>query len=289
MIFTIQIFAQKKARLIKAALIMFMFGIFNAAHAVEANANPYERRLNDWATTLIRFVDHQGRTDFKALAKDMAQLNRFVEAIAKVSPASHPMLFPAKADRLAYHINAYNALAMKGVIDRGIPENLSSLWKRASFFRFRSVVIGGEKTNLYDYENNVIRSLGEPRVHFALNCMVVDCPRLPIKVMTAASVDSDLQTAAVEFFSKAKHIVISPNRKTVYLSEIMKFYTQDYVASGDKQDLLAYVNQYRNDAVPSDYRVKFLDYNWTINQAPEPQSSRERDLEFKSKITKIAA
>jgi hypothetical protein len=288
MIFTIQIFAQTKARLVTTILILLTLSFFNTVHAAEANSNPYERRLNDWSATLGRFVDEQGRTDFETLSKDTAQLQRFVDAIAKVSPSSHPALFPTKAHVLAYHINAYNALAMKGVIDRGIPENLSSLWKRASFFRFRSVVIGGKKTNLYDYENKVIRSLGEPRVHFALNCMVVDCPRLPVKVFTAASLDSDLQAAAVEFFNKPKHIVISSNQKAVYLSRIMKFYTKDYVASGDKQDLLAYVNQYRIDAVPSGYRVKFLDYNWAINQAPEPQLSRERDLEFKSKITKIA-
>jgi len=33
---------------------------------------------------------------------------------------------------------------------------------------------------------------------------------------------------------------------------------------------VAYVNQYRNTAIPADYRVKFLDYDWTINQSPEP-------------------
>ena len=49
----------------------------------------------------------------------------------------------------------------------------------------------------------------------------------------------------------------------------MKFYTKDYVASGKKQDLIAYVNQYREDAIPADYKVKFLKYDWTINQAPK--------------------
>ena len=273
--------------LVTATVILLMLGFMNVANALDVDSNPYQARIGDWAATLERFVDDQGRTDFESLAKDTEQLQRFVDAVGKVSPKSHPELFPDKAHVLAYHINAYNALAMKGVIERGIPENLSSLLKRASFFKFRSVVIGGKKTNLYDYENKVIRPLGEARVHFALNCMVVDCPRLPTKVFTPETLEDDLQVAAVEFFNKPKHIQISDDKKTVHLSGIMKFYTKDYVASGKKQDLVAYVNQYRKNIVPLGYKVKFLDYDWTINQAPAAQVSKQREAGFKSKITNI--
>lgn len=267
--------------------MIILLSSITVANALDVDENPYKSRLSDWAATLKQYVDDQGRTDFKALSLDTTQLQRFVDAVAKVSPASHPQLFPSREDVLAYHINTYNALAMKGVIERGIPDNFSSLLKRASFFKFRRVIIGGKKTNLYDYENKVIRPLGEARVHFALNCMVVDCPRLPTKVFRPESLERDLQAAAVEFFNKPKHIKISDSEKTVYLSGIMKFYTKDYVSSGDKQDLLPYVNQFRESSIPSDYRVKFLDYDWSINQAPKSQVSNDWDDEFKSKIIKI--
>ena len=48
----------------------------------------------------------------------------------------------------------------------------------------------------------------------------------------------------------------------------MKFYTKDYVESGKKQDLIAYVNQFRDEKIPEDYKVKFIKYDWTINQQP---------------------
>ncbi len=274
--------------LIKGLVILLIVSNMIKVHATELSPNPYQAHLADWAATLERFVDEEGRTDFALLEKDTSQLQKFIDAIGEVSPTSHPQLFPTKEKILAYHVNAYNALAMKGVIERGIPANFSSLLKRASFFKFRSVVIGGKKTNLYDYENKVIRPLGEPRMHFVLNCMVVDCPRLPTKVFTPETLENDLQAAAVEFFNKAKHIEIAATKKTVYLSGIMKFYTKDYVASGDKQDLVAYVNQYRSDAIPSDYRVKFLKYDWTVNQAPESRLSGEPEVGFKSRITRIS-
>jgi len=271
----------------KVVALLLMLSAINTAHALDVKSNPYKARLGDWSATLDRFVDDQGRTDFMSLAKDTERLQRFVDAVGKVSPASHPDLFPTKEHVLAYHINTYNALAMKGIIERGIPANLSSLLKRASFFKFRRVVIGGKKTNLYDYENKVIRKLNEPRIHFVLNCMVVDCPRLPKKVFAPESLEADLQSAAVEFFNKPKHIEVSTDKKIVFLSGIMKFYTKDYVASGKKQDLVSYVNQYRSNAIPTDYRVKFLNYDWTVNQAPKAHLSKEQDDQFRSKITTI--
>lgn len=239
-----------------------------------AQANPYINALPAWAETLERFVDNDGRIDFAELSKDTSRLDEFVEAVAKVSPENNPELFDTPAEVLAYHINSYNALAMSGVIDRGIPKDFSSLLKRASFFKFRGVTIGSKRTNLYDYENKVIRPLNEPRVHFVLNCMVVDCPRLPNKVFTADTLEQDLQTATLEFFNNQKYIQVNDTKKQAWLSRLMKFYTEDYVPSGDKQALISYVNQYREQAIPQVYKVKFLDYNWTINQQPAPFVSK---------------
>lgn len=254
---------------IKTSLIPFVV-VISLLHSMFgfAQSNPYQETLADWAKTLEHYVDEQGRTNFLGLAGDTSQLQRFVDAIGEVSPSSHPELFDTREKELAFHINAYNALAMKGVIERDIPKHLNSLIRRASFFKFRSVLIGGKKTNLYDYENKVIRPLGEARVHYVLNCMVVDCPRLPKKVFVPETLEQDLQVAAKEFFNKPKHIEIDESKMRVYLSGIMKFYTKDYVASGKKQDLIAYVNQFREQPIPETYKVKFLDYDWTINQSP---------------------
>jgi len=255
--------------MLKTALInLILVALIHTVGPAAAADRNYADSLSDWQITLDKFVDLEGRTDFKSLANDSAELTRFLAVIAEISPASHPDQFKDKAQILAYHINAYNALAMWGVIERDIPKNFSTLWKRASFFKFRKVVIGGKKTNLYDYENKVIRKLGEPRIHFALNCMVKDCPRLPQKAFSAETLEADLQQATIEFFNKPKHIQIDPAKKRVALSGIMKFYTKDYVASGKKQDLIGYVNQYREEQIPSDFKVSFLDYDWSVNQQP---------------------
>lgn len=232
----------------------------------------WTKALADWEGILTQHVDAEGRTDFRALARDRAALDRVVTAISTISPATAPQLFPTRQDVLAYHLNAYNALAMHGVVDEGIPDGFTSFLKRARFFKFRSITVGGLKTSLYDYENDVIRPLGEPRVHFALNCMVRDCPRLPREPFVGATLEARLEAATREFFSRDNHLRRRDDTREVWVSEILKFYTGDFVSSGKPQDLIEYINRYVPERIPAAYRVRFIPYDWTINQRPEPGS-----------------
>lgn len=228
----------------------------------------YEEALSLWSQVLNEFVDDQGRVDFYALADSRSELDEFVEFIGRVGPASDPVQFESPAQVLAYHINAYNALAMHGVVDRGIPSGFTNFIKRAVFFKFHKIGVAGESTSLYDYENDVIRSLGEPRVHFALNCMVRACPRLRREPFRAQVLDTQLDAAAREFFTKDRNIRVDTDRREVWLSEILDFYTEDFVQDGARRDLIGYINQFLRSPIDERYDVKFIPYDWTINQQP---------------------
>lgn len=224
--------------------------------------------LANWQQVLESFVDEAGRTDFRRLASERRALDAFVAWLANNGPATAPGDFPTRQSVIAYHINAYNALAMHGIIERGIPRDFSSFFKRARFFRFHKIAVDGNATNLYDYENEVIRPLGDARVHFALNCMVRSCPRLPRAAFAAASLDAVLDALTREFFADEKHLVVNANKRNVAVSAILDFYTKDFVASGKHQDLTTYISRYRDVPVSSDYHITFLDYDWTVNQSP---------------------
>jgi hypothetical protein len=157
---------------------------------------------------------------------------------------------------------------MHSVLEKDITTGFNSFFKRAGFFKFHKINVGGKSTSLYDYENKVIRPIGDARVHFALNCMVKDCPRLPQEPFTTEDLDKELDEATWEFFSKDKHLRLDHDKKILWVSEILKFYTKDFVTSGKSQDLLAYVNKYVKQKVPEDYKVRFIRYDWTLNQQP---------------------
>jgi len=221
-----------------------------------------------WSTVLTRFVDDQGRTNFEALAADRSSLDEFVALVARVSPTTAPELFPRRVDVLAYHFNAYNALAMQGVIDEGVTDGFTGFFKRQLFFRFRKVTVGGRSMSLSAYENEVIRPLGEPRAHFALNCMVRSCPRLPQTAFSADELEAQLDAAAREFLNDSRNVRVDTAAREVWLSSIFDFYTEDFAADGKRESLIEYVNRYRNERIDSDFAVKFIPYDWTLNRQP---------------------
>ena len=231
------------------------------AQSATAGPPPYEA----WARVLANFVDAEGRVDFAAVTKDRADLDRFAAYVYDNGPNNQPQWFPTPAHVLAFHLNAYNALAMLNVIDSGIPVSLAGL-KKVEFFYLRKVQVGGMPISLYDYENKVIRALGEARIHVALNCMSVGCPRLPREPFLADTLHAQLEREARYFFNEARNVSVDAAAKSLRLSEILDFYTADFLAVSPS--LAAYVNRYRSEKVPETYAVKFFPYDWTINRQP---------------------
>lgn len=214
-----------------------------------------------WTDVLQRNVDDEGRIDFATLSHDHSELDRIVAFINDHDPVSAPALFPTHNARLAYYIDAYNALAMWGVIKDGIPQTLGWL-KRIQFFYFQTFVIGGRVISLYDLENKVIRPMGEARVHFALNCMTVSCPRLPRTAFSSGDLDLKLESAARYFLHEPRNVMVDEKKQQILVSAIFNFYTGDFLVLAPS--LIAYINRYQTDPVP-DYPVQFAEYDWTVN------------------------
>ena len=225
-------------------------------------APPYEA----WARVLEKYVDNQGRINFAGVAKDRADLDRFVAYVYDVGPNNQPQRFPTPEHVLAFHINAYNALAMHKVIESGIPQTLAGL-KKIGFFYLGKVQVGGEPISLYDYENKVIRALNEPRIHVALNCMSIGCPRLPREPFVAEKLNEQLDREARLFYNEVRNVEVNVSRSVLRLSEILDFYTADFLAKASS--LAVYVNRYRIAPVPENYAIEFIPYDWTVNAQPQ--------------------
>jgi hypothetical protein len=217
-----------------------------------------------WARVLDSAVDDRGRVNFARIARNPHDLYLYLDHVANISPTSYPEQFPAKADKLAYYINSYNALAMYGIIVNGVPEGFDGFFDRVQFFKFTEYRVGGESISLYDYENDIIRPLGEPRVHFALNCMSVGCPRLKRTPFLAERLDQQLGEAAREFFNSETHVQVDPEKRRARLSEILDFYREDFVNEREAPSLLAYVNRHRRDRIPDTFQIEFIPYDWSV-------------------------
>jgi Protein of unknown function, DUF547 len=217
-----------------------------------------------WARVLARFVDTRGAVDFIALATDRGDLDRMLRHVADTPLNS----FAGTRARLAHMINAYNALSMANVIDSGLPESHAGFAK-LRFFVLRKQVIGGQTLSLYAFENDVIRpftrAIGEPRVHFALNCSARACPALPRQPFRAATLDAELTRETVAFFARPENLRVDAAAREIWLSELLNFYPEDFVPAHGAS-LTDYVNRTLGLSLPLDYAVRFTPYDWTVAQ-----------------------
>jgi hypothetical protein len=240
-------------------------GLLLAPLVARAASNPYRAWLESWEAVLRAHVDAEGRVDFAGIAAAPAPLADLVRWVGAHGPRMRPEAFATPAQVLAYHCNSYNAIAMWRVVQAGIPERFHLL-ARYQFFMNSAIAVDGSFTTLKDYEDYVIRPLGEERIHFALNCMVRGCPRLPREAFRAAALEAQLAAVTREFCESPQQI--RPMGEAVQVSEIFRFYTVDFVPA-KAPNLLAYINRHRRIPLPEGLRLGFLPYDWTINRQPQ--------------------
>ncbi len=229
----------------------------------EAPFVPLAQAERGYAAVLQRHVNDHGEVDFSALQADQTgsgirALKNYVQAIA----ATPLDAAPTPDARLAHMINAYNALSMFNVIDSGIPATHAG-WAKVKFFVLRKFDIGGRTMSLYTFENDVIRKLGESRIHFALNCSAVSCPVLPRVPFSADGLQNELERETRAFFSRPENLRIAHAERKVYFNEILKFYTEDFTPA-HAPDLIAYAQRYTETVIPPDYATAFTPYDWTV-------------------------
>ena len=240
-------------------------------------ANPdREFDHSDWATVLERFVDDEGYVDYSTLAADREALDRYIRSIETTSPDSDPERFADADAELAYWINAYNAQVFLGVLDWG--PDIDSVWSGLisgrNFFVKRKITVGGERMNLKSLEDDIVRArYQDPRIHAALNCASIGCPRLPREPFLGATLDEQLDAAMKEFTRAEKHVRIDAAERIARLSKIFDWFEDDFIGFLKREGvedptLLDYVNRYRTEdgEIPDGFDIRFLDYDKGLNR-----------------------
>lgn len=231
--------------------------------ALEVSAGHFPHEAFD--RVLRAHVDAQGRVDYRALRSDRSELERYLAAVAHVSPDSHPKLFGTNPERLAYWINAYNALTIYAVTER--PRLHSVHDERFDFFYFTRYVVGGRKLSLYAIENDIVRErFSEPRIHMALNCASVGCPKLPAEAFVPDRLEEQLGREAVLFCAHPDKF--RTEGPSVVLSQIFDWYAEDFVGSGGPVE---FCRRWGRTDLPTQVKevdLVFAPYDWALNAQP---------------------
>lgn len=166
---------------------------------------------------------------------------------------------PSGGARSAQH-RARAVLAAMGMADQN--QQMGQRWK-VWFFWVKRFQIGGRSMSLYTLENDIIRPFGDERIHFALNCMTVSCPRLPRVPFATAMLNEQLDASTRAFFADPRNLQVDRVSRVIRASEILKFYQDDFLKRSP--NLVGYVNRYLSDPIPEDFALEFIQYDWTVN------------------------
>ena len=203
-----------------------------------------------------------GAVDYPAIAND-STFDKYLIELSK------PLSASARNEQLAFWINAYNAFAIRGILDGKSP---STFFGRVAYFKNTKYNIADRRISLYDLEHKVIIPFMEPRIHFAINCASVSCPKLASKAYTASELEPQLESAARSFINDPTRNQFNRENKVAHLSKIFNWFEKDFEQhSGSVQK---YIAQFVDDTALAEelrneeYKVKFLRYDWSLNGTP---------------------
>jgi hypothetical protein len=192
------------------------------------------------------------------------QLGQYLRLLS----ANHPKPDWPKTEQMAFWINAYNAFTIKLVIDhypvktikaikRGIPY-INSVWD------IKFIYIQGQNYSLNNIEHDILRpKFGDARVHAAINCASISCPRLANEAYTAQRLEKQLDRATRDFINDPLRNKV--RREQASISAIFNWFGGDF--KRDAGSLRAFLNKYAAEPLRENGKISFLPYNWNLNEA----------------------
>ncbi len=218
---------------------------------------------------LSKYVSGEGLVDYtawKASDTDLSALRTFTDELASFDPTSL-----SEGERLAFWINAYNAFALREVLERypvetirprdflGIPER--------SFFTEEKHVVNGTSYSLDEIENDVLRSqFEEPRIHFAIVCASTSCPELRTEAYTAERLEAQLNEQARSFINDP--IRNRYETSTASISKIFDWFEGDFTDAA--ASVPAYLTSFADEEATAvlespELDVEYMSYDWGLN------------------------
>jgi len=225
---------------------------------------------------LGKYVDGEGRVAYrrwKSSPADLQALDNYLGRLGNVdlnAPA-------AREDRIAFWINAYNALTIKGILLKyplaSIKDIVSHLPGGYNVWRDLLLNVDGEERSLDTIEHRMLRPIGEPRIHFALVCASRGCPPLRNRAYSGKDLQNELADNARRFFARPDNFSADAAERVVHVSELLAWFGTDFAETRAEQ--LRILRPY----FPDQERLTWLDdpaagliadlkYNWSLNDQP---------------------
>lgn len=213
-------------------------------------------QFNKEADSFLKKYVMDGKVDYKRLKNNFQEVDKLYQSLASVNIDEL-----SDNEIKALYINAYNIIVIRQITEY---YPLKSALDKNGFFDKVKHDVGGEMLTLDQIEKGkVIIPFRDPRVHFAFSCAAIGCPELANFAFTADKLDAQLDERTSNSINNPEFIKVKSGQKIVELSMIFKWYERDFKMKAE--DVLAYINKYRNNLIPSSYNIDHYTYDWSLN------------------------
>ena len=231
-----------------------------------------------YARVLRNRVNESGLVDYTALQRQPANLQQILDAIGSTPPERYEGW--DEEGKIAFLINAYNAITLKSIIDQ--KHLKASIRDIVGVWKIRRHPVLGQSRTLDEIEHKILRrQFNEPRIHAALVCAAISCPPLRREPYTAEQLDGQLDDQVRRWLASPAGLQIDRGRGTVKISAIFQWFSPDW-KRGEKDPVsipnhsktspeLNFIGRYvdaedRAYILAGDYKLSYLDYDWSLNR-----------------------
>ncbi len=232
--------------------LMLVLTVLFSVNQTITFAQSTETFFNDSNSFFKSYVSN-GKVDYKAIVANPEALNNLMKQAQSIKISEKDA-----AVFQSFWINAYNISVIKGIVDE-FPIN-SPLDKKG-FFDKATYELAGQKITLNDIENKMLRAkFKDARFHFVLVCGAKGCPPLIAEAYRPSTLEKQLETQTVKALNN--DLFIKASGKKVAVSEIFKWYKEDFVRDGNEVDFL---NKYRSNKIDAGAKLSYYTYDWRLN------------------------
>jgi len=213
-------------------------------------------KFTEGTNQLLENYVKDGLVDYQALAKDPSSVKTLYHQIGGMSLAE-----ASDAEKKAFYINAYNIITIYQII-QNYP--VKSPMDINGFFDNKKHQVAGESLTLNQLEKErLLKNHFDARVHFVLVCAALSCPPLADFAYQAEQLDEQIEEKTLQALNNPKFIRVNKSQNKVLISKIFDWYKSDFTKNG--QTVTEFLNQYRQNPIPSSYQLTYYDYDWSLN------------------------
>ena len=212
---------------------------------------------------LLEKYTQNGSVNYQGFKNAEIKLDQYLEVLENTDVKKL-----SRDERFAFYINAYNAWTIKLILT-GYPgiksiKDLGSIFK--SPWKKQIARINGDIITLDHIEHDILRPrFKDPRVHFAVNCASKGCPPLRPEPYRADILEQQLDEMTQAFINDSRRNRLEG--RTLYVSSIFKWFSEDF-----NNDVVDFFLKYAQgdlkkklEKSKSNIKVKYLDYDWSLN------------------------